>query len=966
MGPVGMGQARVGGVVRFRERLWVLLPGSSEVLRLRPLTGTEDEVVEVHKALALLVGGSLPTERVEPATFPLPEPAGIKDATAVHLLWQAARLLLRDGAAPLRSLGKISIRPRIYQLVPLLMALRLDPVRLLIADDVGVGKTIEAGLITRELWDRGEIRRLAVLCPPYLCDQWAKELAEKFHFEPEVVNSATVGGLERDVPPDHSVYSYFPVQVLSIDFVKRERNKHLFLQHAPDLVIVDEVHGATPGGGRERHLRYELVRALADDPHRHLLLLTATPHSGIPQAFQKLLGLLDREFEDWDPAFWTEDQRDRIARHFVQRTRADIVKVWEKEERLFPDRIPKDETYSLSPEQRKLFSATHEFCLGIVQEGLKLAEHRRRMRYWAALALLRAVMSSPAAAKAALERRRQGLPHEEVLEEEWDFGSFVYEPTDTPPPEEAPSSLLGHPESGLSQEEARLRRLLALAQEITPERDAKLQQFIVVIKALLRQGLHPIVWCFYVATAEYVAEELKKALAQEFPNARVLCVTGRLGEEERRALVEEFVEEEGIQRVLVATECLSEGINLQAGFNAVVHYDLPWNPNRLEQREGRVDRFGQTSPTVHVVRFYGRDNPVDGAVIRVLLNKAREIRQSLGTYVPVPAEEEYVIEALINALFGGPASRIQEDLAFEFMQDYLKEFHNRWDADVRREKESRTRFAQRAIHPEEVMEELGRADAVLGCPKEVESFVRAACQRLGIPLEQDRRDPRLYHLSLSPEVRTVLPPLVQTALPEERVGREKRTRWTISFASPTPEGAEYVGRNHRLVVALAQHLFESALAGEDGPAARCGAIRTTAVSRLTVLLLLRTRYLVQFPEKDPLLAEEVLVTGFVAREEILFSREKALDLLATASPAGNIPEAEKRELLEFALERVRPWLEGSEVPLHRLLEMRSEELGEGHRRLRRTLGERIRGLTVQPQWPPDVLGILVLQPAVGG
>ena len=960
-----MERIRVGGVVGFRDRLWVVLSRSSEVLCLRPLTGGDEEAIEVHLELAKLLGYSYPTERLEPAQFPLPQAHGIKDAGSVQLFWQAARLLLRENSAPIRSMGRISVRPRTYQLVPLLMALRLNPVRLLIADDVGVGKTIEAALIARELWDRGEIRRLAVLCPPYLCDQWAKELSEKFHFQPVVVNSATVGLLEREVPPDRSVYGHFPVQVLSIDFVKRERNKCLFLRYAPELVIVDEVHGATPAAGRERHLRYELVRALADDPKRHLLLLTATPHSGVPQAFQKLLGLLDREFEGWEPSRWTEEQRARLALHFVQRTRRDIEKVWEKGESIFPERDPVDVTYALSPEQRKLFEATHDFCLGIVQEGRKLSDYRRRMRYWAALALLRAVMSSPASAKAALEKRRKGLEIEETPEEEWDLGSFVYEPTETLPPEEAPRPLLEHPESGVRGEESRLRHLLALAQAITPEKDAKLQHCIHAVKELLREGFHPILWCFYVATAEYVAQELKNALAQEFPDAKVLCITGRLGEEERQALVEEFMKEEGVRRVLVATECLSEGINLQKGFNAVLHYDLPWNPNRLEQREGRVDRFGQNSRKVRVVRFYGRDNPVDGAVIRVLLNKAREIRQSLGTYVPVPIEEEYVIEALVHALFSGPAARYQEDLAFEFMEEYTAEFHRKWDLDVERERESRTRFAQRALHPEEVERELRATDAILGAPEEVEQFVLEACQRLGIPLERDRRDPRLYHLSLAEEVRNVLPPLVRAVLPERKRGQKQQTRWTISFVSPTPENAEYVGRNHRLVVALAQHLFESALSGKDGPASRCGAIRTDAVTRLTVLLLLRSRYLLELPEKDPILAEEVLVTGFVGGEESLLPREKALSLLGSAKPVGNIPEAEKRELVELVLERVRPWVETEQSPLRGLLEERSAEIAEAHRRLRRTLGERIRGLAVQPQWPPDVLGILVLQPAVG-
>src|SRR5262249_57398113 len=125
------------------------------------------------------------------------------------LLWQAARLTLREGAAPFRSLGRVSVRPRVYQFVPLLMALRLYPVRLLIADDVGVGKTIEALLVARELLDRGEIRRVCVLCPPYLCDQWQKELAEKFNLDAVVIRSGTIGQLERRKTGSESIYQYF-------------------------------------------------------------------------------------------------------------------------------------------------------------------------------------------------------------------------------------------------------------------------------------------------------------------------------------------------------------------------------------------------------------------------------------------------------------------------------------------------------------------------------------------------------------------------------------------------------------------------------------------------------------------------------------------------------------------------------------------------------------------------------------
>ncbi|MFS8881625.1 SNF2-related protein, partial [Synechococcus sp. H55.11] len=192
--------------------------------------------------------------------FPLPRADQVADAAAAHLLWQAARLILREGATPFRSLGRVSIRPRTYQFVPLLMALRLDPVRLFIADDVGVGKTIEALLIARELLDRGEIRRFCVLCPPYLCEQWARELAEKFNLEPVVIRSGTVGQLERQTPPGQNLYEYFPVQVASIDFVKTERNRPQFLQFCPELIIADEVHGAAAASsGRAQQERHALL-----------------------------------------------------------------------------------------------------------------------------------------------------------------------------------------------------------------------------------------------------------------------------------------------------------------------------------------------------------------------------------------------------------------------------------------------------------------------------------------------------------------------------------------------------------------------------------------------------------------------------------------------------------------------------------------------------------------------------------
>jgi SNF2 family DNA or RNA helicase len=190
----------------------------------------------------------------------------------VVALFNAARLSLRSGAAPFRSLGRISVTPRPYQFVPLIMALRLDPVRLLIADDVGVGKTIESGMIARELLDRGIARRLAVLTPAHLCDQWERELREKFAIETVLIQPSQMARLERERSrQDISIYGYYPNFIASIDFVKSDRGGHrdAFLRDAPDLIVVDEAHIAARPRGADGRVEHSVTNFCAILPRTH-------------------------------------------------------------------------------------------------------------------------------------------------------------------------------------------------------------------------------------------------------------------------------------------------------------------------------------------------------------------------------------------------------------------------------------------------------------------------------------------------------------------------------------------------------------------------------------------------------------------------------------------------------------------------------------------------------------------------
>ena len=166
--------------------------------------------------------------------FPLPGPEDLGNLAHGRILFDAARLSLRETCGPFRCFGKLAFRPRAYQLVPLVMALRqADPIRLLIADDVGIGKTIEALLIVKELLERGAVKRFVILSPPHLCEQWQEELSGKLGIEGVIIRSSTFRSLDSRVPDNRSVFEYYPWQIVSVDFIKGEKWRRTFVRIAP-------------------------------------------------------------------------------------------------------------------------------------------------------------------------------------------------------------------------------------------------------------------------------------------------------------------------------------------------------------------------------------------------------------------------------------------------------------------------------------------------------------------------------------------------------------------------------------------------------------------------------------------------------------------------------------------------------------------------------------------------------------
>ncbi|HPB32954.1 MAG TPA: helicase-related protein, partial [Candidatus Sumerlaeota bacterium] len=464
------------------------------------------------------------------------------------------------------------------------MALRQEVTRLFIADDVGVGKTIEALLIIRELLERRIIKRFAVLCLPHLCEQWQEEIRAKLDIDPVIIRTNTQAALDRRIQGDTSVFQYYPFQIISIDYIKSDARCNLFIQECPELLIVDEVHTcARPSGAAPtQQQRHHLLSRLAANPVRHLVLLTATPHSGKPEEFQSLLGLIHSDFAGLDLPTSSPSERKRLARHFIQRKRADVEK-WMGEDTPFPRRESFEYPYQLAEEYANFFDDLLDFTRKMVVPDPSGGRFQR-VRYWSALALLRGVMSSPGAGVAMLNTRLEGITLSEDNEtdanpvSDTDFGfDGDYLPTQVL--ERADWS-----EYQRRQLRDFARRLDALG---NARMDQKLARLAEILKDWLRDGLKPVIFCRYIETARYLGDRLPDLLRKNFPRLELRAVTSEDPDDVRRQRIEEMAPHE--HRVLIATDCLSEGVNLQSLFTAVLHYDLPWNPNRLEQREGRVD-----------------------------------------------------------------------------------------------------------------------------------------------------------------------------------------------------------------------------------------------------------------------------------------------------------------------------------------------------------------------------------------
>lgn len=888
---------KTGTLVEFRSRPWVVQQSNdANLMVLKPLGGTDAEIVGIYLPL---YGGQL---TIKPYNFRKPSTDDLARGyqSAARTLYDACRLSFRDIAGPFQCLGRLSFEPRPYQLVPLILALKQEKIRLLISDDVGIGKTLESLLIAKELLDRHEISRFAVVCLPHLCEQWQNEIKDKFGLDAEIIRSSTVSRLEKKLRADQNIFRDIPFQVISVDYVKQKERIGIFLEHCPDFIIVDEAHTcARPkGANTSQQQRYNLLHRLSQNPNKQIVMLTATPHSGHNEEFQSLLGLLKPEFENYE--LDTATQREELSHYFIQRRRADI-RQYLGGEVVFPERLQIDnnEDYSFAPEYRILLNDLIDYIKEGIQSVKNADKRKQRYVYWDLLALMRGVMSSPDAGISMLQNKISKNEDDSTSGEGVDNPDNVYTFNDTLKDMLNADDIVPEAyETASRTDKTRFKEFISSLQHIKESgADNKVKKALENVVFALENDMSPIVFCQYIQTAEYVGNYIAERLAANRKTKDVVVgtITSRLSDEERKTRIDEL--SANPRHVLVCTDCLSEGVNLQQGFDAIIHYDLPWNPNRVEQRNGRIDRFGQTSKSVLISTMYAENNPVDNIVLNVLYKKQDEIKKKLGVYLPIADNDASLMESIMERIMtiNAPSQTEFMQMSLFDTEDFFVEEQQERELQLKRieenEKLSHTYFAHnnKQMDPTRLTASLEEAKAVIGGVKDTENFVISELSSAGVSLKSDGN--MSYHFN-----QLELPANLRHYFPV--IGSSGTVK--ISFASPTPKGYMYIGRNHVFVEDLSRAVVNDTINGGALAASRAMVMQTGDVSVKTTILLMRVRSVIRDKKETSreLVGEEMIFFGYrgdINKHEFLSQEESKLLFLA-AQASGNIDQLSQKAI----------------------------------------------------------------------
>jgi superfamily II DNA or RNA helicase len=961
-----------GTVIRNRSRLWRVDGQEGDVLIATSIDGGEAEQSKFH----------VPFEDIQPGRLEPPSPGIVGHIQAQDLLLRAYRLSLLHGTAPLISLQRSRVIPKDYQLVPVVMALEMPRVRMLVADDVGLGKTIEAGLIITELLARQMATRLLVIVPANLREQWREALDYFFHIPARIISTRHRREMERELPAGANPWEHYRFLITSVDYAKQAGVKNQILEQRWDAVVIDEAHQvAKPHQSRPdqrmRMDRWELAEALASsDRVRHLLLLTATPHNGYTDSFASLLRMLDVGAVT-GPVHDPDIVRPMAKRHVCQRRRED-VEAWFQDDPSrspFPERDQDEVIVPPTSYEMDAIRAVEDYGNQVLRQASVGSVQARTLAHWTVMHLHKRALSSPDALRCSLRNRRERLRQRlkeataeadempippdvaraNVLDE--DTGERL---TDEEAGQRTERVVYGSPEEIQSELEL-LEDVLAKAEKVTPSRDNKLAKLLdTVLRERLRTEPKVVIFTRYVDTMKYLEEQIGRN--KRYANATVLTIHGGLNERQRQDVFLAF--ERAEVGILVATDAISEGINLQHAAAQVIHYELPWNPNRLEQRNGRVDRFGQRKPVVYV-RTMVMDETLDATILKVLVEKATQIRRDYGFSPPYFGDETSILDLLEQHevtlgpkqldLFDWQAGRSTEG------EGQTKDvgLEDPFSAETLERIKGDSFYGQTHISLPEIERRLEETASTVGSPEQIRAFVFSGLSRFNCSVAENG-DGSWRIL--------ITNPALQTASVGEVL---ERATFDAEQALDDPD-MTLLDVGHPLVRRLIEEVKQNAFR-EVAHYGRTAYVVTPGVDEVTALFHLLARYVVNTEPTsivEELLPVAVPVYGgewdVLEGQRTIVSGEEARRLCEVRPSTETRSEGEVWEVLADALK-----MRGLERLLNDAVEARRQELVAERRSMRQHMegqagapvAEWLQGIDDLSPGSSDLLTAMVLFPA---
>lgn len=520
-------------------------------------------------------------------------------------------------------------------------------------------------------------------------------------------------------------------------------------------------------------------------------------------------------------------------------------------------------------------------------------------------------------------------------------------------------------EESSNSEKVKFRSFITRLREIKENKqDNKVSELTKNVEFALNSNYNPIVFCQYIQTAEYCKNYIAKCLSSDkrYKDVAIEVVTSRLTDEDRKMKIDEL--SRSPRHVLVCTDCLSEGVNLQTGFNSIIHYDLPWNPNRMEQRNGRIDRFGQTEKEVAIFTLFDEDtNPVDKIIMKVLYRKQNQIRKSLGIYIPIADNDSSLMENIMEEIIVLDTKKNLIHQPTLFDMDEFKETTEEHDKRIQRaveiEKKSHTYFAHntKAMDPTRLVESLNEAKKVIGDIYDTRDFVIGELRHAGINVKTDNL-PLCYSFQLVELEENIKPYFLRAS--------DKKGMVRISFASPTPKNYMYIGRNHVFVEDLSRAVVNDTINGGNLGACRGMVIQTDKVQTVTTVLLMRVRSVISEAKHSDrqLVGEEMIFLGYKGKVENhdFLPEEECRSLFLESQATGDIDLMTQRNTFKRRLE----WV-ADETTLRRhtddIATERANNLVRSFAQYRTYLSE-AEYQVVRPVLPMDVIAAFVYMPKV--